>query len=365
MNRIKEFDALRALAALSVIAFHSGTTLFYWGWAGVDFFFVISGFLITSIILANSGRNGFLRKFYLRRSLRIWPIYYLSLFGVVAVNSVSSTPSRLDGFPFYLTYTQFIQRYWFGELPSFPWYFCHTWTLALEEQFYLLWPLIVPLVGRRRLIPLTGGLVILSLGARMVGFSPRILLARFDGFALGGLLAACLADSTMYEGIKRRRLEAGLATVGLAASLFLTGGAVFIGRRVFLGPEPAWPGLTILALDLLFFALVGLVALEVGHPLLAPLRSRVLVYLGQISYGIYLYHLLIFAGLAGVCDLYGLGNGPVVKVLRCILLIAVPAISWELLEKPILSLKDRLAGYRDRAPGQPSQGLPADVALEA
>lgn len=364
MNRISEFDALRALAALSVVAFHSSTRLFYWGWAGVDFFFVISGFLITSIILEQGGQGGFRRKFYIRRSLRIWPIYYICLLGLVLVNLSRGDSSRLAGLPYFLTYTQYIQHYWFGQVPVFPWYFCHTWTLALEEQFYLLWPLIVPLLSRRSLMTLTLGLVVLSLAARFAGFPSRILLARFDGFALGGLLAAFLSvpDFVRLHG---GTLALALAIVGGVALVFLATGSAVMGGPKFMGEQIAWPGLTILALNLLFFALVGLVFLNAGHPLLSPLRNRWLVYLGQISYGIYLYHFLIFAGLAGVCDLYGLGNGPLVKVVRWILLIAVPVISWEFVEKPILSLKDRLAGYGVQAGGLPTRQVDEVPVVEA
>jgi peptidoglycan/LPS O-acetylase OafA/YrhL len=218
----------------------------------------------------------------------------------------------------------------------------------LEEQFYLLWPLIVPLLSRRWLIALSLGLVGLSLAARSAGFHPHILVARFDGFALGGFLAALLSvpDFVRLHG---RRLVRVLAIVGGLAIVFLAVGSAVMGSPNFVGEQIARPGPTILALNLCFLALVGLVYLNAGHPLLSPLRNRWLVYLGQISYGIYLYHFIVFAGLSGICDLYRLGNGPLVKVFRWILLIAIPVISWECLEKPILSLRDQFAGYREEA----------------
>lgn len=110
-----------------------------------------------------------------------------------------------------------------------------------------------------------------------------------------------------------------------------------------------WPGLTILALNLVFFALIGLVYMNAGHAVLHPLRNRWLVYLGQMSYGIELYHFRVFAGVSGTCDLLGWNTGPLVKLLRWTLVLAVPVISWEFIEKPILSLKDRLGGYDNRA----------------
>ena len=231
----------------------------------------------------------------------------------------------------------------------------------MEEQFYLLWPLIIPLLSRRSIITLALGLVVLSVAARFAGFPSRILLAHFDGFALGGLLAALLSAPDFVRS-RGSTLAIALAIVGAAALVFLTTGAAVGGSR-FMREGIGGSGLTILALNLLFFGLVGLVYLKAGHRLLGPLRIPGLVYLGQISYGIYLYHLLIFAALAGLCDMYGLGNGPAIKLLRWTLLIAVPVISWELVEKPILSFKDRLAGYADVRSRTPPRGLATETAV--
>ena len=194
------------------------------------------------------------------------------------------------------------------------------------------------------------------------GCSTRILLGRADGFALGALLAACVSDADLPRR-RERAFEALFAGLGFAAFLYLAVGVLLKGGPAFLGPEMAWPGMTLLALNLLFFAVVGLVFMRAGHPLLMPLRISWLVYLGQISYGIYLYHFLIFAALSGVCDMYGLGNGPAVKIVRWILLIAVPTISWEMLEKPILSLKDRFAGYTKSQVHDPLRNSNVQIAV--
>src|SRR5689334_19766085 len=112
MPRVPELDALRALAALVVLLFHIRPQRFPWGWTGVDLFFVLSGYLITTIILGHQGTRGFVRNFYIRRSLRIWPIYYLALLGLVLANRWLPKPQPMDALPYYLTYTQNLPSYW-------------------------------------------------------------------------------------------------------------------------------------------------------------------------------------------------------------------------------------------------------------
>ncbi len=119
MRRIPELDALRGLAALAIVVYHLWVPQVTLLGTAVDLFFVLSGYLITSIILGQVDQPGFLGRFYARRALRIWPIYYLSLLALVALSPLLPGPSRLDGLPYYLTYTQRIPDYWFGDVPPF------------------------------------------------------------------------------------------------------------------------------------------------------------------------------------------------------------------------------------------------------
>src|SRR4051812_9144594 len=112
MPRVPELDALRAFAAGIVLLFHLRPEGFVFGWTGVDLFFVLSGYLITTIILQHQAAPGFLRNFYVRRGLRIWPLYYLTLFGLVALNPFLPRPQPMAGLPYYLTYTQNVPSYW-------------------------------------------------------------------------------------------------------------------------------------------------------------------------------------------------------------------------------------------------------------
>ena len=167
MKRIGELDAIRGMAALAIMVNHLpfSNRLTHLGAYGVDLFFVLSGYLITAIILKNAGSPGFMTAFYARRSLRIWPIYYLALLVVLAINPQFRPPFSLRGLPFYATYTQGIQLYWFGKLPPFSPLFDHTWTLALEEQYYLIWPALVLIFGGRSVAPMAIVLSLLAIGA--------------------------------------------------------------------------------------------------------------------------------------------------------------------------------------------------------
>jgi peptidoglycan/LPS O-acetylase OafA/YrhL len=228
---VRELDAIRGVAALAVVAYHLDPGTWGWGRTGVDLFFVLSGYLITQILLRHRGSGGLLAAFYARRGLRIWPIYYLALLACVAANPLLGRPYPMDGLIAHLTFTQNVPLYWSGPVPPFTPALLHTWTLALEEQFYLIWPALVALAGRRRVAALAAAAAALAVGARARGFAATILVARCDGFALGGLLAALLADG----GRLRRhpgRSRWGFAAVAAAA---LAGAIAWEWRLL-----PAW-----------------------------------------------------------------------------------------------------------------------------
>ncbi len=389
MRRVPELDALRAIAAGVILFFHLRPPTFFYGWSGVDLFFVLSGYLITTIILANRDRPRFVWNFYARRGLRIWPIYYLALIALVATVALVPKPPPLDGLPYYLTYTQNITLYGGRPMPPFHPAFDHTWTLALEEQFYLIWPALVGLacwgywdrkgpgvavrLARRfrpadldsfrslwskrpnwlraidfrsaRLIGLCLTVVLIAWMARKGNYlrvnrySERILIARCDGFALGGLMAVLLLDA---DRLARNlgRFRAGFVAVMLAALGWISWGIAESGGIGYLGlPTPPDPAGTILVVSLLYFGVVGSVVCFQGHPALAPLRWRWLGYLGQISYGIYLYHYILYWVFDGFQFRYE--DSPWRGALKIAATLAVSAVSWHLIERPILGLKER------------------------
>jgi len=346
MRRIPELDGLRALAAAAVLLFHLDPPRFFWGWTGVDLFFVLSGYLITGIIAREVGSARSMAVFYLRRGLRIWPVYYVTLGLLVAINPLLILPEPLATVPYYLTFTQNVQLYVKSTIPPVMPAFDHTWTLALEEQFYLVWPLLAALAGKRRLAWLCLGVAMLGWMARAGGYlswssySERTLLGRCDGFALGGLLAALMADGRIGEA--RRRWIFGATTI--LAGIYLASGMARLGGIPFLGlPTPADPAGTILAVGVFYLGVVGTVAASAGARWLAPLRDRRLVALGKVSYGIYMYHYPIYWLVDG--GRFTNGRPWYVGVLKVALTLMAAALSWRLMERPCLNLKERLA-YR-------------------
>ena len=202
-GRIIELDSLRAMAALAVITFHTNSSWLPFGWAAVDLFFVLSGYLITSIILDHGGSAGFLRSFYVRRGLRTWPVYYLVVAFLCCVSPLLARPCLWPSLPFTLTYTQGLTRIWPASGVPFSRYLAHTWSLAIEEQFYLVWPALVLLAGRRGLLPLGFVCAIGSVYARSRGIWWD-LCGRSDGLILGGLLAAVHYHRQARCGTSRR-----------------------------------------------------------------------------------------------------------------------------------------------------------------
>jgi peptidoglycan/LPS O-acetylase OafA/YrhL len=362
MRRVPELDALRGVAAVGILMFHLRFVgAFPLLRTCVDLFFVLSGYLITTIILTGGDAPGFLGRFYARRALRIWPIYYLTLVAFVAGNAFLPPPHHQPtaGLPYYLTYTQFIPGYWFAATPPLGIYlFEHTWTLAAEEQFYLIWPLLLLVLGRKALVPLAIGFVACPVVLRTAGLRPNMLLTHSDGLALGGLLAALLRDRARLDR-HRAAFRLGFVAVGAGVALAPWWGRLLPAASVAGLAHRAWPrvdplrmeaSLFLLRAGVVYACLIGLVVCSAGHPLLAPLRRRRLCYVGSISYGLYLYHPLIFwvVGLARFA--LGFRGSVWVDVVRVGACFAVASLSWRFIERPLLKLKDRFS-YGDPATG--------------
>src|SRR5262249_15279183 len=188
-------------------------------------FFVLSGYLITSIILRNDVHPRFVVAFWLRRALRIWPAYYLLLAIVCAWAVYRKEPPRLDSALEHLTFTQNLPRYWSGTVPPFVAEARQTWSLAIEEQFYLIWPLLILFTGRSAIIPAALWLIVVSASARIYGMYPAIALARCDGLALGAILAVILGgDERSRQGTRWRSVA--LAAAGMSSLAFISGPAL-------------------------------------------------------------------------------------------------------------------------------------------
>jgi peptidoglycan/LPS O-acetylase OafA/YrhL len=352
-GRVAELDSLRGIAALTVLVYHVNEARLPFGWAAVDLFFVLSGYLITGIILRSGGVPGFLRTFYIRRGLRTWPIYYLTLFVLVALSPLFPRAFPWSRLPDLLTYTQGLSWFWSGSASSSRPYLAHLWSLAVEEQFYLVWPALVLLIGRGRgrVAALAVACAAASALARGNGVLLSLLPARADGLALGGLLAT-LPLAPGEAGRARDAVRVALVLAIVAALGMLAP----LGARSGLGNFGLWsaPGRMVLAFNLLWAGVIGLVAAHPGHRLLGWLRSRPLRRIGQISYGVYLYHLPLVVILPGFAWRLGVPlkvrGVEVVAFSALAMSVGVAALSWRFIERPLLDLKDRF-DYRPAAAG--------------
>lgn len=361
MNYIRPLDSIRTIAVTLVVIAHwfhlriAGVLDF--GGIGVNVFFVLSGFLITGILLENrrkgeelsQNRLQLVKNFYIRRTLRIFPIYYLTLF-IVFFFAAANLTGIHENFGYYFSYTSnfmfFKQNHWDGMLS-------HLWSLAVEEQFYLLWPWLIIFVNRKYLFNLIVGFFFLGLFShvllRIVYPDSQLIHVLtptcFDAFSLGALLAYI----RMAEPEKMKSFMKFLPLIGwISFGIFLT---------LSLLHFPNNPQRTLIAITS-----VAIIQFIITKPESLVhryfLNNKILVGLGKISYGIYLYHNLIpwllnlikqkmkahgiFIPLvnANIPHQYDLAW---MYVQRTVLLILISWISWKLIEAPINSLKDRFS----------------------
>lgn len=355
MKYIPELDGLRALSVLGVLFFHLKVVGFSLGWVGVNFFFVISGFLITRILLDAKAKPYYFRNFYARRALRIFPIYYLSL-ALVAVIAAIAGQSLGDGWA-YLFYLQNFLLGFGNWQVNFPAIFNHTWSLAIEEQFYLLWPVVVYLLSGRQLklacVLLFVGAFISRAALYFWTGNPNLqftlLPTQLDALAAGALLAVFASeDAPALKSIVYWSRAAMLVSgIGLIVLVMYTGYSSYWEPG---GWADTKPNLALFSLLALFFAgVIAHVSFSNGR-LSAFLRLPWLTGIGKISYGIYVYHYLIFGMMAFVLGESGLddkNNLPLtvfVAILKLGLTLFVAQISWRWFESPILVMKERFVG---------------------
>src|SRR5258708_213748 len=303
--QMPELDTLRGVAVLLVLFFHgfgfeftthglSGMAKLFVaatlpGWVGVNLFFVLSGFLITGILLDSNWRADYFRRFYYRRALRILPIYYAVLV-VLAVLPRLGLVDRKASWGFLALCCIYLANFtvFFGV----PMQYGVLWTLAIEEHFYLLWPALVRMLSRRKVVAAAIAIFFLCPMLRWVYVRLGWEMAAYtwlyaDGLALGAVLAA------LIRGPWGSRTGTWRMTVLLGSvSLVLFAGGFHYG--IFLASRSAGLVLRHTALNLFFGALISL-ALLVGTSHWKILVNRPLLqFFGSISYGVYLIHMLVF-----------------------------------------------------------------------
>lgn len=365
-RHVQALDGLRGLAIALVLlhnfnldgpvggALFSGlNALFEVGWVGVQLFFVLSGFLITGILLDTRSEPGALRVFFARRLLRIFPLYYAVLtirFVSLPVFGALSPDLRAeDGHQvWYWTYLSNWSSPFGRDVTGFG----HFWSLAVEEQFYLLWPWIVHRLHARALLVLCAALMAVALLARCLmlalGASPEAVysftITRVDALVAGAAVAVLLRLPSPPALLRRcLRPITGAAVAGLGAVALATHGL----------PRMAFPVQTF-GLTLLTVAAAGWVAsLAQGDPSGGKIRSaRVLAWrplqaLGRISYGVYVFHLPVHLWLLARLRPWLIAATPGGRLVRMTvyfplataLTLLLANVSWRVLEQPFLRLK--------------------------
>jgi peptidoglycan/LPS O-acetylase OafA/YrhL len=369
-GHLPALDGLRGLAILLVLVEHfvrlqpatlverlvcRGAAV---GWVGVDLFFALSGFLITGILLEAKGGQRFFRNFYLRRLFRIFPLYYgcllLIFFGLPHLGLLRGDESgnllHTQGWYWsYLTNVMIARAGSWGAIPLEP---QHFWSLAVEEQFYLVWPVVVWLLPRPRLKTICLGAMLGSLAIRLtlrlLGEPGTVLYVltptHLDPLAAGAWLALLVREPGGLAWVKARVRPVMAVCAAVVATIMLTAH----------GPVVETLAMQSVGYPLLALTCAGLLAGALTGPEASPLgrlwRSRVLGFFGRFSYGLYVLHPLLlvlvvrwgfdvrwFAQRVG-SQLLGQA---IFAGLMTALSAGVALVSWHAWEQPFLRLKSR------------------------
>jgi peptidoglycan/LPS O-acetylase OafA/YrhL len=326
-KHITQLDGLRGLAVLLVLLAHSAIAFtrvpsFKWidhyGSLGVQLFFVLSGFLITRILLGAKNTPHYYRNFYIRRALRIYPLYY-ALLGFVVFSGVVHEHG-VRWWPYALYLSNVIYGNTTQPAPLGP-----VWSLAVEEQFYLLWPFVVSVLSRRSLERFCLTIIIAVICLRFTGFLQlHNTLLQLDALAAGALVAC------RYGQIASWRPAARFVSCLLPLGVSLSAGF--------------WTNLSQTVQVLSSMALLA-VMLDDGAAISRLFRAPALRYLGRVSYGVYLIHSLVFAAFlrSRFCRSVVQGGSTIAAVF-CILgefslVLAIATLSFRFFESPFLRFK--------------------------
>ena len=296
-------DGVRGLAILLVVSFHNFGFIKYFslGWLGVDLFFVLSGYLITDILYKTLGSKNYLKNFYIKRVLRIFPLYYTTLF--LTIFLFATFPSLQDNLLFYREnqwfFWVFLQNWLFViKTPEETNFLLHFWSLAVEEQFYLMWPLIILLVRKPKPLILLLAIFLFTLAITRVTlwinqiedlkYFNLYTFTRMDGICVGCILS--LTQQINFHIIRRRASALLLSIVCLNIAFVL---ANRFGNFNF----PYYPFVGYLSFSIGFALLIYLVLEDKKKILNTLFNQSFLRALGKISFGLYVFHWPIYVSL--------------------------------------------------------------------
>lgn len=344
-------DTLRGIAILMVLVYHNFSIIpfAFLGSLGVDLFFVLSGFLITGILLRASENGGQLRNFYIKRVLRIFPVYFVTLLVIIFLLPALFTVGydvqyyRQHQYWFYF----FVQNFLFVLQPLEKKNLLnHFWSLAIEEQFYLLWPVFIFFYKKTaRLIYILPGLLIIVFSVRLTlyclhGVSNLI----FTFFRIDGLLVGCFLAFAVWKEIT---LSKRLQLVILAAVACLN--LLFLILTTVLQKDFAYfPCCGYTSFAVLFGLLVYRMVCSTSTNNSSPATS-ILQFLGKISYGLYAYHWPVFVLLSPAIQAaltHGLklrfsASSLIAAFITTLAAVLLSAVSYRYFEKFFLQLKSK------------------------
>jgi peptidoglycan/LPS O-acetylase OafA/YrhL len=344
-------DGVRGIAILLVLCFHCLEQITRFpiniiseiGWVGVDLFFVLSGFLITGILFDSKSNHNYFTSFYARRALRIFPLYYLCLFLIILILNIPNInsiypaldPRHLSGIAYYLTFTQNIYFSYFGwgvtDLLN------HFWSLAIEEQFYMFWPVVIYYLNSKKIVVICFLLIITSLLVRNYNsdsdYSYVFTLARVDALGIGALMAILIRQRIEFLN---KLLLPFFITISLSLIIII----YLSPNLTFRNPYFVRGGYTLFAL---FFACI--IAFIFDTKALGTFTNRILsngilTFFGKYSYGLYIYHWILYKTVySHLVIKYSLPKLAIIPFLIFVIILSL--ISYHCFEKFFLNFKTK------------------------
>ncbi|MEA2680819.1 MAG: hypothetical protein QOK03_2541 [Candidatus Binataceae bacterium] len=379
-NRVRELDGIRALAAIAVLLYHCGDIptralryLAAGGWCGVDVFFVLSGFLITRLLVSELDRDGTisLPSFYLRRAARLYPAFVSAIILATAV-AYLTWPGPPPGARQFIYLFAYVQNFWLafkyspamnGVILLWP-----AWSLCIEEQFYLLWPITLRKIGHQRAIPALIVVIALTVllriacylwipstwsqaniaGTRGEAFIYYFTLTRLDAIGVGCVLGLSVDRLNQSSRLLSRQ----------ALWIYLAIVAAMVSFGVHVHQFYYTVGATVLAIGV--GGVICAIWLGRGNTLTRMLSAPPLVEIGRVSYGIYLFQVLpVLTDLRAYVPLANIQMLVRIQwIIWAVSIFLIAELHYRFIELRFLALRDRIGRSRLQRPAGNSSKLP-------
>ena len=350
---VPELDGIRGFAILAVLLYHANIPIFKGGFIGVDIFFVLSGFLITSLLIKEYDKDNHinLKNFYLRRVLRLIPALVLLLFvfstlSLIFLNIKTAMSNVFESIIVLLYSANWARAFQFHA----PGFLGHMWSLSIEEQFYILWPLTLRYLlrhikSRRKIFIIVLSLIIVSWGVRVLlaesGASIERLYNGLDTRA-DSLLTGCALGLALSSNLIVPKIQNILSVILKFLTPF---SALVLLSIVFLGNinSMLYYDWLLLVIEILTTILILNIFFSKNSLLRKIFSNKILVWIGSISYGLYLWHYPVFMTMFKYFD----SDSATVLLLGSLISFIIAALSFYFWERPFLKLKNKLTSKRE------------------